>query len=326
LRVLVTGGAGYIGSVAVEELLQTGRDVIILDNLSKGHRGAVSPGAELVVGDVGDRKALDGMFQSHTIDAVMHFAADSLVGESMNAPGKYFRSNLCYGIELLDSMVAHGVSNMVFSSTAAVYGEPKSVPILEEDPTVPTNPYGASKMAFEAALLWYGRSHGVRSISLRYFNAAGASERLGEDHDPETHLIPLILEVAQGKRDVVEVFGTNYETPDGTCVRDYVHVADLAQAHILALDALGKGQEGTFNLGNGEGYSVLEVLEAARKVTGKEIPSRDAPVRAGDPAVLVASSARAIECLGWRPETTRIDDIVESAWKWHVAHPDGYTE
>lgn len=324
MRVLVTGGAGYIGSVAVEELLRAGRSVVVLDNLSKGHREAVLPEAGLLVGEVGHRGDLDRVFESGPIDAVMHFAADSLVAESMRLPGKYFRCNLCDGLQLLDGMVAHGVTDLVFSSTAAVYGEPKSMPIREEDPADPTNPYGASKLAFESALKWYKRAYGIRSISLRYFNAAGASERFGEDHTPETHLIPLVLEVAAGKGEAVEVYGTDYRTPDGTCVRDYVHVADLAQAHILALDALAAGGEGAFNLGNGEGYSVLEVVEAARRVTGREIPATETARREGDPAVLVASSEKAIRELGWQPQRTDIDEIVRSAWAWHQAHPNGY--
>jgi UDP-glucose 4-epimerase len=324
LRVLVTGGAGYIGSVAVEGLLRAGHHVVVLDDLSKGHRSAVLPGAKLVVGRVGKREGLDRIFQTHAIDAVMHFAADSLVGESMELPGKYFRSNLCEGLELLDAMVAHNVSRMVFSSTAAVYGEPVSIPIRETDPSEPTNPYGASKMAFESALRWYGKAHEVRSISLRYFNAAGASECLGEDHDPETHLIPLILGVAAGKRETVGIYGTDYDTPDGTCIRDYVHVTDLAQAHILALEALGNGVIGVFNLGNGEGCSVFQVLESARRVTGAKLPAEEVGRRPGDPAVLVASSEKAVRELGWRPQRAEIDEIVQSAWQWHLDHPNGY--
>jgi len=324
VSILVTGGAGYIGSVAVEELLRTGRRVVVLDNLSKGHGEAVLPEARFIRGDVGDPEALRRVFGSHSIDAVMHFAADSLVGESMERPGKYFRSNLCAGLVLLDAMAAHGVSKMVFSSTAAVYGEPESVPIEETDSQIPTNPYGASKMAFESALQWYGRAHGIQSVRLRYFNAAGASERLGEDHDPETHLIPLVLDAAAGERDGVEIFGTDYETRDGTCIRDYVHVTDLAQAHIRALEALDNGGEGVFNLGNGAGYSVREVVQSAERVTGRCVPRREVDRRSGDPAVLVASAEKAVRELGWRPEMTEIDDIVRSAWVWRQAHPNGY--
>ncbi len=324
MSILVTGGAGYIGSVTVEELLKAGRTAVVLDNLSKGHRDAVLPEAEFVRGEIGRREDLDGLFRSHSVDAVLHFAADSLVGESMDDPGKYFRSNLCAGLVLLDAMVAHGVSRIVFSSTAAVYGEPESVPIKETDPLQPTNPYGASKMAFESALAWYGRAHGLRSVRLRYFNAAGASECLGEDHDPETHLIPLVLDAAAGKRDEVGIFGTDYETRDGTCIRDYVHVTDLALAHILALEALEAGRDGVFNLGNGAGYSVKEVVESAERVTGSTIPAREVGRRSGDPAVLVAGSGKAIRDLGWRPEKAGIDDIVRSAWEWRQTHPDGY--
>jgi UDP-glucose 4-epimerase len=324
MRILVTGGAGYIGSVAVEALLEAGRSVVVLDNLSKGHRSAVPAGAELLLGDVGDRDVLDRVLAGRGVDAVMHFAADSLVGESMRDPGKYFRSNFSRGLTLLDAMVVHGVSRMVFSSTAAVYGEPASVPIREEGALLPTNPYGASKLAFESALFWYGEAHGIRSICLRYFNAAGASVRSGEDHDPETHLVPLVLAVAAGRRDAVEIYGTDYETRDGTCIRDYVHVVDLARAHLLALGALGKGRRGAFNLGNGSGYSVREVVEAARRVTGRPIPVREAARRAGDPAVLVASSEKARKDLGWAPAIPGIDEIVRTAWAWHKAHPDGY--
>ncbi|MCK4547632.1 MAG: UDP-glucose 4-epimerase GalE [Candidatus Eisenbacteria sp.] len=326
MRILVTGGAGYIGSVAVEELLRIGHSVVVLDNLSKGHRAAVLPGADLAIGEVGDRDALDRVFGTGPVDAVMHFAADSLVGESMKVPGKYFRSNLCEGLQLLDAMKAHGTSKIVFSSTAAVYGEPVSVPIRETDPSSPSNPYGASKLGFESALRWYREAYGIRSIRLRYFNAAGASELLGEDHDPETHLIPLILEVASGKREAVDIFGTDYETPDGTCIRDYVHVTDLAQAHILALGALDDGREGVYNLGNGEGYSVREVVDCACRVTGEEITAREVGRRPGDPAILVASSDRAVRELGWRPRQAEIDEIVRTAWQWHVAHPGGYGE
>jgi len=324
VEVLVTGGAGYIGSVAVQGLERAGRSVVVLDDLSKGHRAAVAPGATLVVGNVGRREDLEKVFRAHRVGAVMHFAAHALVGESVRHPGKYFRNNLCAGLELLDAMVEHGVSNIVFSSTAAVYGEPVSIPIEEGHPSVPTNPYGASKMAFESALRWYGEAHGIRSVRLRYFNAAGASGGIGEDHDPETHLIPLVLGAVLGTRGAVEIYGTDYPTSDGTCVRDYVHVEDLAQAHILALGWLEAGREGVFNLGNGEGYTVRAIVEAARRVTARPIPSVDAPRRHGDPAVLVASSEKARRDLGWRPRWTNIDDIVRSAWEWHRERPGGY--
>lgn len=322
MRVLVTGGAGYIGSVVTEVLLGEGHDVVIYDNLAKGHREAVPPEAPLHKGDILDtarlRQALEG------IEAVVHMAADSLVGESVQQPGRYYRTNLTGGLSLLEAMRAAGTRKIVFSSTAAVYGEPEKQPIEETDPLRPTNPYGDSKLAFERALHWHENAHGIRYASLRYFNAAGATERCGEDHDPETHLIPLVLRAAGGTGPEVTVFGDDWPTPDGTCIRDYVHVLDLARAHVLAL-AILDARSATYNLGcGGEGYSVRQVLDTARRVTGREIPSRMGPRRAGDPAVLVASSHRIREDLGWRPRHQDLGEIVESAWRFLQRRPRGY--
>ena len=324
MRVLVTGGAGYIGSVVVEQLLEGGHAVTVLDNLSKGHLQAVAPGAEFVQADLRDQARLRELLTAARIDAVVHMAADSLVGESVQRPDKYYQSNVVAGLGLLDAMAACGVGRLVFSSTAAVYGEPLKQPIDEDAPTTPTNPYGETKLAFERALPWYERAFGIRSASLRYFNAAGASERCGEHHDPETHLIPLVLQAAAGVRPNVTVFGDDYPTPDGTCIRDYIHVIDLARAHILALAALERGSC-TYNLGcGGAGYSVRQVIESARRVTGAEVPVLMGPRRAGDPAVLVASSARIQRDLAWQPTRGALDTIVDSAWKWMQSHPGGY--
>jgi UDP-glucose 4-epimerase len=324
MHVLVTGGAGYIGSVVVEQLLEGGHAVTVLDNLSKGHVGAVAPGAELVQADLREHARLRELLAVARVDAVVHMAADSLVGESVQRPDKYYQSNMVAGLGLLDAMVASGVTRLVFSSTAAVYGEPERQPIDESAPTVPTNPYGETKLAFERALPWYERAFGLRSASLRYFNAAGASERCGEHHDPETHLIPLVLQAAAGLRPHVTVFGTDYATSDGTCVRDYIHVIDLARAHILALAALERGSC-TYNLGcGGAGYSVRQVIDAAHRVTGAEIPLELGPRRAGDPAVLVASPLKIQRELGWQPTRGALDTIVASAWKWMQSHPGGY--
>ncbi|MEB3197026.1 MAG: UDP-glucose 4-epimerase GalE [Candidatus Sericytochromatia bacterium] len=323
MNVLVVGGAGYIGSVTVERLRAAGLSPIVFDNLTKGHRAAVPPEVPFYQGDMGDRQALDAVFQAHAIDAVMHFAALSLVGESVEHPARYFQNNVAKGLVLLDAMRDAGVTKLVFSSTAAVYGEPTRWPIEEDFPHAPTNPYGESKLAFEKALKWYERAYGLRYAALRYFNACGASERVGEDHDPETHLIPLILQVAQGRREFIGMFGDDYPTPDGTCVRDYIHVEDLADAHIKALGVLGE-RSVTYNLGNGTGFSVKQVVEAARAVTGHAIPARVMPRRAGDPAVLVASSARIREELGWNPVKPAIETIIADAWAWHQRHPNGY--
>ena len=316
MRVLVTGGAGYIGSVVTEELVKDGHDVVVYDNLSKGHRGAVVEGAAFVEGDLLDADKLRQTLNDNRTDAVIHMAAFSLVGESVEKPAKYYQNNVVAGLVLLDAMRDCGVSRIVFSSTAATYGEPEKQPIVETDPTNPTNPYGESKLTFERAMSWYERAYGLRYASLRYFNAAGASEKCGEDHDPETHIIPITLQAATGKRPHVEIFGDDYPTPDGTCIRDYIHVIDLARAHILALDVLSE-RSAIYNLGcGGDGYSVRDVIETARRVTGKEIPVRMGQRRAGDPAVLIASSDKIKSELGWQPQFQDLGLIIESAWRW----------
>ncbi|MEK6301599.1 MAG: UDP-glucose 4-epimerase GalE [Acidobacteriota bacterium] len=325
MNILVTGGAGYIGSVVAERLLETGNQPVVYDNLSEGHRDAVPPGASLVVGDLADASSLTDCLQTHRVEAVIHLAASALVGESMVNPSKYIRNNILAGTDLLDAMLSCGVNRIVFSSSCAVYGEPGTLPITEDSPTGPTNPYGETKLAFERILYWYGVAHGLRYASLRYFNAAGATAGLGEDHSPETHLIPNVLSCALGLVPHVEVFGDDYPTPDGTCIRDYVHVTDLADAHLLALGALEKGSS-LYNLGSGSGYSVLEVLDAARAVTGRPIRAQVTPRRPGDPAVLVASPERIKRELGWKPAHTDINSIVEDAWAWRLAHPNGYEQ
>lgn len=317
MNILVTGGAGYIGSVVVDETLRSGHRTVVYDNLVKGHREMVSPDAIFVEGDLLDRTLLEQTFRDNRIEAVIHTAAYSLVGESVADPAKYYMNNVVAGISLIDTMRECDISKIVFSSTAAVYGEPEKQPIEEGDRTAPTNPYGDTKLAFEQALAAYERSYGLRYASLRYFNAAGASERCGEMHDPETHLIPLVLQVAAGERDAIDIFGDDYPTQDGTCVRDYIHVIDLARAHIQAL-AILDNRSSIFNLGcGGEGYSVKEVVDAARAVTGKDIPVRVAERRAGDPAVLIASSDRIKAELGWEPEFQDLRVIIESAWRWN---------
>jgi UDP-glucose 4-epimerase len=324
MRILVTGGAGYIGSVVTEELIRDGHEVVVYDSLYKGHREAVDPQAKLVEADLMNGETLRRSLTEHHIEAVIHLAADSLVGESVNLPAKYYRNNVIAGLALLDAMNDAGVRRLVFSSTAATYGEPEKQPIEETDPTVPTNPYGESKLAFEHALRWYDGAYSLRYASLRYFNAAGASERCGEMHDPETHLIPIVLQVAAGRRPHVEIYGDDYPTRDGTCVRDYIHVIDLARAHILALGALGEGSR-IYNLGcGGEGYTVREVIETAREVTGRDIPVRVAARRPGDPALLVASSEKIRRELGWKPAMQDLRVIIESAWSWMQKHPNGY--
>lgn len=324
MRVLVTGGAGYIGSVVTEELVSDGHEAVVYDNLSKGHRGAVADGARFVEAELTDTATLRGTLEQHRIEAVIHMAADSLVGESVEHPSKYFRNNVVAGLNLLDAMRDAGVGRFVFSSTAATYGEPAKQPIEEIDPTQPTNPYGESKLAFERALHWYENAYGLRYVSLRYFNAAGATKRCGEQHDPETHLIPIVLQAAAGRRDHVTIYGDDYPTRDGTCVRDYIHVVDLARAHILALGALEE-RSAIYNLGcGGDGYSVREVIETARAVTGREIPVEVGTRRPGDPAVLIASSERIRKELDWRPAFQDLRVIVESAWTWMQTHPNGY--
>jgi len=318
MRVLVTGGAGYIGSVVTEVLLERGHTVVVFDDLSKGHRESVPAGTPLVEADLLDGPALSQALAGHAVEAVVHMAAHSYVGESMEAPAKYYHNNVVAGLALLEAMRKVGTDRLVLSSTCAVYGEPGKVPIEEDDPTAPTNPYGETKRVFEHALRWYGQAYGLASISLRYFNAAGATDRNGEWHDPETHLIPLLLEVADGRREHVTIFGDDYPTRDGTCVRDYIHVSDLATAHVLALEALRPGHPlRIYNLGcGGEGHTVREVVEVARRVTGRAIDVRIGPRRSGDPAVLVAGSERITRELGWRPQRQALDEIVGSAWRW----------
>jgi len=315
MRILVTGGAGYVGSVVVEELLAAGQGAVVYDNLSQGHRESVHSGAEFIQGEILDRKALESALTKHKIDAVIHMAANALVGESCRNPAKYYANNLVTSVALLEAMRATGVSCLVLSSTAAVYGESEKPFIDESDPTRPTNPYGETKLAFERACHWYEQAYGLRFVSLRYFNAAGATKLCGEQHDPETHLIPIILQAAAGQRPQVEIFGDDYPTYDGTCVRDYINVSDLAHAHVLALDYL-KRSSGIFNLGCGGGRSVMEVVRTAREVTGREIPVRIGARRPGDPAVLVASSEKIKRELGWVPEKQDLQAIIASAWEW----------
>jgi len=324
LNVLVTGGAGYIGSVVASELVRAGHNVTALDNLSRGHRDAIPQAAKFVAADLGDNSAVDSVLADGQFEAVMHFAASIEAGESMKFPERFFRNNTANTLNLLECMLRAGVRRIVFSSTAALYGEPQSTPIRETDPLQPTNAYGESKLLVERMLSWFHRVHGLRYASLRYFNAAGATSRLGEAHDPETHLIPLILQVAQGKRPSISVFGSDYATPDGTCIRDYIHVTDLAQAHLLALQALKDRDQLIYNLGNGRGFSVREVIEVSRRVTGHPIPVVEAPRRTGDPAVLVASSEKVQRELNWRPQHPELDSIISSAWNWVSSHPDGY--
>ena len=326
MRVLVTGGAGYIGSVVTEELLNDGHDVVVYDSLSKGHKGAVDPRATFVNMGLQDEEGLRETLKDNHIEAVIHMAANSLVGESVEEPAAYFDNNLIGSLRLLEAMGDCGVHKLVFSSTAAVYGEPEKQPIEETAPTNPTNPYGESKLAFERALPWYERAYGLRYASLRYFNAAGATQHFGEWHDPETHLIPLVLQAANGTRPEVQIFGDDYPTRDGTCVRDYIHVIDLARAHILALNILDE-RSAIYNLGcGGDGYTVKEVIDTAREVTGREIKPRVTPRRAGDPTALIASSDKIKRELGWKPQFQDLRLIVQSAWDWLSAHPRGYEE
>ena len=329
MKLLVLGGAGYIGSHTATELLDNGHEVVIADNLVTGYREAVPEKATFYQGDLRDKDFLVDLLTKEKVDAVIHFAAFSLVGESVTNPLKYYENNL-YGTKvLLDAMIETGVDKIVFSSTAATYGEPENIPILESDRTCPTNPYGETKLAMEKMISWAAKAHGLHFVSLRYFNACGAhkSGKIGEAHNPESHLIPLVLQVPNGKREFVSIYGNDYDTPDGTCIRDYIHVTDLAKAHILAVEYLMNGGESDiFNLGNGVGYSVKEVIETARKVTGHPIPAKEEARRAGDPARLVASGEKARKILGWEPEIKDLADIISSAWKWHKAHRDGYNK
>ena len=329
MAILVCGGAGYIGSHAVHALVEKGEQVVIVDNLQTGHRGALNPAAKFYEGDIRDAAVLDMIFTENKIEAVIHFAANSLVGESMEKPLLYFNNNV-YGMQvLLEAMVRHGVDKIVFSSTAATYGEPKRVPIHEDDETCPTNTYGETKLTMEKMMKWVSRANGVRYVSLRYFNAAGAlpDGSIGEDHKTETHLIPLILQVPTGRRDHITVFGDDYPTPDGTCLRDYIHVVDLADAHVLALEYLRKGgASDIFNLGNGQGFSVKEMIAAAEKATGRSIKVEIGARRAGDPAQLIASSEKARAVLGWKPQFTDVEQVIGTAWKWHESHPHGYED
>ena len=329
MTVLVLGGAGYIGSHTVYALIEKGEDVVIIDNLETGHIEAVHPQARFYQGDIRDRAFVDSVLDKEKIDAVIHFAANSLVGESMTNPLKYYDNNVNGTKVLLQSMVAHGIDKIVFSSTAATYGEPDKVPIVETDKTEPTNAYGETKLAMEKMFKWTDTAHGMKYVSLRYFNACGAhqSGEIGEAHTTETHLIPLVLQVPLGQREAINVYGDDYPTKDGTCVRDYIHVTDLAQAHMLAVEYLMKGNDSNiFNLGSGNGFTVNEVIEVARKVTGHPIPAKITERRAGDPAKLIASSEKAKAVLGWKPELTDLEEIIASAWKWHSTHPQGFNK
>jgi len=326
MNVLVTGGAGYVGSVVTEELLKGGHKPIVLDNLQQGHKEAVLPQAEFVLADICDAEALEDVFRRFKIDAVMHMAAETIVEYSVTDPKRYFRNNIVGGINLLDIMLKHDVHKLIFSSSAAVYGEPENTPIREEHPTAPVNSYGESKLMFEHILNWYGKAYGFKHISLRYFNAAGASKYLGEDHHPETHLIPNVLKVALCQGNSAAIFGIDYPTNDGSCLRDYVHVMDIAQAHLLALEKLDNLSGRVYNLGNGAGHSVLEVVDITKKVTGVDIPVSIYPRRAGDPAVLVASSSLAKQEMNWKPEFLELRNIIESAWNWMKKFPNGYEQ
>ncbi|MBX0357708.1 UDP-glucose 4-epimerase GalE [Halobacillus sp. Nhm2S1] len=327
MKVLVCGGCGYIGSHAVIELIKASHEVVVFDNVETGHTDSIPRGIDFVEGDLRQIEEVRDAFNNYQIQAVMHFAANSLVGESVEDPLKYYENNAFGTMNLLKVMAENNVDNIVFSSTAATYGEPDQVPIVEDSQTKPTNPYGQTKLAVEKMLNWTEKAHGIKYVALRYFNVAGAHEEvdIGEDHEPETHLVPIILQVALGLRDHISIFGNDYDTEDGTCIRDYIHVVDLVKAHILALEHLIAGKpSNVFNLGNGKGFSVKEIIDAAREVTGHEIPAIIAPRRAGDPAQLVASSKRAQRDLGWVPEYNSIVDIIRTAWAWHRRHPNGY--
>ena len=317
MKILVTGGAGYIGGTVTRLLLERGHSVVVYDNLCHARRSMVPSGATFVEGDVADNKRLEGLFEDGSFAGVMHFAALIEAGESMQKPELYFRNNTAATLSLLEAMLKKNLNRLVFSSTAALYGEPVSTPILEDAALLPTNAYGESKLLVEQMLSWMHRVHGLRYASLRYFNVAGAIPGRGEAHEPESHLIPLILDVALGRRTSIKIFGQDYPTPDGTCVRDYIHVADLAEAHLLAFEALDQRDRMIYNLGNGHGFSVREVVESARRVTGRPIPVEELPRRPGDPSVLIASSAKIVTELAWKPKYTQLDDIVGSAWEWH---------
>ncbi len=324
MKLLVTGGAGFIGSVVTEQLVAEGHDVVVLDSLKYGFSQAVTPPARLVCGDILDEPPLQELFRKERFDAVAHLAAEAFIDDSIRDPGLFYRVNVCGGLNLLDAMLRAGVKRLIFSSTAAVYGQPESIPIPEDAPKTPCNSYGDSKLAFEHALAWYQRAHGLRHISLRYFNACGATERCGESRKKETHLIPIALAAAAGARNGLDLFGTDYPTPDGTCVRDYVHVADIARAHVLALDAVDRIEPTAYNLGNSEGYSNRQVIRAVEEVVGRAFEVRDAARRPGDPATLVADSSRARRELGWQPAFPELQRMVETAWQWRRRHPGGY--
>src|SRR4051812_16799446 len=323
MNVFVTGGAGYIGSVCVEELINAGHQVTVLDNLSEGHRSAVDTRARFIQGDLGDPTLIGPALREAKAEAVIHFAAHALVGESMTNPAKYFRNNVAKGLELLQASVEVGVKKFVFSSTCATYGPPERVPMTEDLPQRPINPYGESKLMFEKMLHWYQQIHGLEFVAFRYFNAAGASERFGEHHRVETHLIPNVLKVTLGQAKQCEIFGTDYPTADGTCIRDYIHIIDLADAHIIAMEP---GRKGFYNLGNGDGYSVREVIATCEKVAGKKIPTIERARRPGDPPRLVASAEKAKAELGWKPKYPKLEQIVSTAWEWHRKHPNGYSD
>lgn len=323
MKILVTGGAGYIGSHVAAALIGRGDEVVVLDNLQQGHLDAVHPAAQFIEGDLADRELLDALFAEHRPQAIMHFASYTLVGESMARPFLYLRDNVVNGLNLLEAALRHGVNRFVLSSTANLFDEPERMPIDERERIVPGSPYGESKAMLERILFWLERTHGLRYAALRYFNAAGCGLGLGEDHDPETHLIPLVLQVALGQREQITIYGDDYDTPDGTCIRDYIHVLDLASAHILALDALERGSC-TYNLGTGSGFSVREIIETARRITGRPISAVVGPRRAGDPAVLIAGSERIRRELGWTPRHSDLEQIIGSAWEWMQAHPHGY--
>ncbi len=325
MRVLVTGAAGFIGSVVTEQLLEHGIEVVALDNLQHGHAAAVHPAAEFVLGDLRDGVWLKQFLVGKPVDAIVHLAAEALIDESVRNPGRFYEANVCAGLNLLEAMQAAGVNRIIFSSTAAVYGEPQQLPILEDSPQLPVNSYGQSKLAFEQMLKWYRVAYGLNHISLRYFNACGATERFGELHQPETHLIPILLEIALGKREAIHLFGTDYDTPDGTCVRDYIHVADIARAHLLALQKVDEIGAAAYNMGNGSGYTNRQVIDTVQKITGCPIRVIPSPRRPGDPARLVASSDKVRRELGWEPQYPDLTAMVDSAWQWRLHHPGDYT-